>query len=135
MMKRLVLSFLLLALPAVAVQAGNQVSVRLIAILPGPSSDSSGVNDVLDVLKNNIGENRYLLSAEDKVSLPADKQELVLAHVTLVCSGTQKSFQISVSTKGKQVINTNVELEDGKPFILGGTAGKKSKFVLVFVAK
>ena len=135
MMKRLLLSFVLLACLGIAAEAGSQVSVRLVAIMPGPSSDSSGVNDVLDALKNNIGENRYLLSAEDKISLPADKQTVTLAHVTLVCSGTQKNFQILVSTKGKQVINTNVELEDGKPFLLGGTAGKKSKFVLVFVAK
>jgi hypothetical protein len=135
MMKSLVLSFLLLVGMGVAANAGSEVSVRLVAILPGPSSDSSGVNDVLDVLKNNIGENRYLVSAEDKISLPADNQIVGLAHVTLTCSGTQKNFQISVSTKGKQVINTNVELEDNKPFILGGTAGKKNKFVLVFVAK
>jgi len=136
MMKRLVLSFLLLAGMAVAGDPpGGQVSVRLVAILPGPASDSVGVNDVLDALKNTIGDKRYLVSAEDKIDLPADKQKLTLEHVTLVCTGTRKDFQITVSLKGKQVINTNVELEAGKPFILGGTSGNKSKFALVFVVK
>jgi len=139
MMKRLILSLWLLTCLTAAADIGTntaaQVSVRLVAILPGPSSDSVGVNDVLDALKNTIGEKRYLLSAEDKIVLPADQQRVSLAHVTLVCSGTQKNFQISVSLKGKQVINTNVELEDGKPFILGGTSGNKSKFALVFVVK
>jgi len=135
MMKRLILSFLLLACLGPVAEAGSEVSVRLVAILPGPAADSVGVNDVVDVLKKNIGDNRYLLSAEEKISLPADKQRVALTDVLLVCSGDQKNFQISVSRKGKQLINTNVELEDGKPFILGGTSGKKSRFVLVFVVK
>lgn len=138
MMKRLILSFLLLTCLAAAADpganTGAQVSVRLVAIMPGPASDSSGVNDILDALKNTLGDKRFLLSAEDKIVLPADQQRITLEHVTLVCSGTQKNLQISVSIKGKQVISTNVELEDGKPFILGGTA-KKSRFALVFVVK
>ena len=134
-MRRMMLSFLLLTCLGPAAEAGSEVSVRLVAILPGPAADSVGVNDVVDVLKKNIGDNRYLLSAEEKISLPADKQRVALTDVLLVCSGDQKNFQISVSRKGKQLINTNVELEDGKPFILGGTSGKKSKFVLVFVVK
>ena len=134
-MKRWLLSLVLLMGLAATAQAGSQVSIRLVAILPGPSSDSVGVDDVLAVLKKNIGENRYMVSAEDKISLPADNQAVSLVDVTVVCSGTQKDLQISVRHKGKQLINTNVSLEDGKPFILGGASGKKSKFVLVFVAR
>jgi len=134
-MKRSIPMFLLMACLAVSVRAGNEVSVRLVAVQPGPSSQSIGVDDVLDVLKKNLGENRYMVSAEDKIKLPADKQSITLAPVLLICSGNQKSLQISVRTKSKEVINTNVELEDGKPFILGGTSGKKSKFILVFVVK
>ena len=130
----LLLAFAFLAAPALA---GDKMDIRLVAILPGVPADSTGVDDIVGLLKKNLGENRYDLAGQDSISLPANQTKVSLAHVILLCSGSQKNLQISVSTrtsKGKSLIDTNVSLEDGKPFLLGGT-GKKTKFVLVFVTK
>lgn len=133
-MRTIVLSAVVLVCLTASVHAGSQIDVRLVTILPGSSSDSSGVDDIIGVLKKNIGENRYSVAGQDTIGLPASGQTSDLGNVLLTCSGDQKNLQITVSTKGKVIVNTNVELESGKPFILGGTQGK-TKFVLVFVAK
>lgn len=124
--------FMALALPALA---GGQVSIRLVAVLPGNSSDSVGVNDILGALRKNVGENRYLAEIENTIKLPADKQEVPMVDVSVVCSGDRDNLEIVVRRNNKAIITTTVTLDPGKPFILGGIGGKKNKYILVFVAK
>jgi hypothetical protein len=129
------LALVLFVASVLPVLAGGQVSVRLVAMLPGNASDSVGVDDVLGALKKNIGEHRYLAEVENSINLPANKQEVPMVEVSVIGSGDKDNFQIEIRRKNKAIINTTVKLDPGKPFILGGIDGKKGKYILVFVIR
>ena len=115
--------------------AGRSLSVRLVHATNEGQGSAAGLEDVQHALKQSLPYTTFRLLSSASVPLPANNDAASLDSVTIRCSGSQESLTITVNQGGKQILNTTVNLRDGKPFILGGLPAKEGKKVLVFVAR
>ena len=115
--------------------AGNNLSIRLVEAGNRKKASSSGVPDVISILKKSFSYNSYNLTASGRMTLPAKKSTQKLGEYVVTCSGKQKNLSIRVMHNNKTIINTTVSLHDNKPVMVGGFPAKNGEFILVFIAK
>lgn len=131
---------------------GDIVSVRLVEAVKESSSSSSGggksgglgrgivgkgLKDVAKTLTENVPSlNQYNVLASGAVKIPAQNSTVALGDYAVVCSGTQQNLTILVSKNKKEILKTTVQLEDGKPFVVGAfPAGENKQHLLIFVVQ
>jgi hypothetical protein len=119
------------AIPAMA----GDLSIRLVEATNGEGVSSSGLEDVVEVLKRNLAYQNYTLAGEATVGLPAKGETRQLRNYTVVFSGPKDNLSITVKQGSKRLLATTVKIESGTPLILGGFPSKTGKMVLVFVAE
>jgi hypothetical protein len=86
-----------------------------------------------NLLKSNLPFKRFELVDSKSLSLPGDKT-VPLKDYALSCSGSAANLTIKVAHKGKQVMNSKVSIEAGKPLIVGGfpdAADKGARVLLI----
>ena len=113
---------------------GGNLSIRLAEASQDGQGVAPSLRDVADALKQvGFGDCRMVSSVS--VLLPAVDRTVSLGEFTVKCSGPQNNLQVSVKQGGKELLNTTINLQTNKPFVLGSLSGKKSKMALVFLAK
>ncbi len=134
---RLTIASCMLCLLAMPCLAGQDVLVRLVRVESGQKQEvRSGIDDVLDLLKTTVSStNTYKLVASLAVTVPAKPVSRGFDRFTLVCSGDQKNFSITVSRGDTEVLKTSLELKENKPVVLRGLTGKKSELILILLAR
>ena len=115
--------------------AGDNLSIQLIEASNKKDATSSGVQNIISILKKSLPYNSYNLVASGSTKLPTRKTTQKLGEYIVSCSGKQKNLSIKVTRKKQTLLNTTVNLSDNKPFMLGGFPSKNGKFILVFIAK
>ena len=87
------------------------------------------------LLKSNLPFKRFTLVDKKTVPLPGGKP-MPLKDYTLTCTGTAANLSISLAHKGRNVMTSNVKIEEGKPLIVGGfpDASDKDARVLLILS-
>ena len=134
-MKTWCLAFLCLCAWTLPAMAGSSMSIRLVEASAQGKGDSSGLEDVVDVLKKNLPLPFYTLVDRTRISLPANGKPLNLGSYTITCTGSQDALVIVVQQGARKLLQTSVKLDNKSPLVLGGFPSEKGKMVLVFVVK
>ena len=103
----------------------------------GVAKIDSGLKSFEKLLKSNLPFKRFTLVDTKTVSLPAGKP-IPLKDYTLTCKGAASNLSISLSHKGRKVVNSNVKIEQGKPLIVGGfpdASDKNARVLLILSVK
>jgi hypothetical protein len=131
---RLILLSLALALWA---PAGELLTLRLVEArnLRGPAVDDRELADVQQVLKSSLPFNSFTVLDTQQTRLPANSTLKLRRDFAVECRGEQGNLTLRVEREGRQLLTTNVQLQDGKPLILGGFTVDGGKLILVLVAR
>jgi len=120
-----------------AASAGSTLSLRLVEArnMRGTSAMDKELEDVYKVLKESLPFNSYTVIDTQQTSLPASSTLDMARDYHVTCTGEQRSLQIIVEHRGRQVLTTRVELQDGKPLIIGGFSFEGGKLILIVVSR
>ncbi len=121
----------LLVLPVLAAQS---VSIRLVHATNQSAPSTSGVEDVASVLSRTFPFNHFRVLASASQRLPANGASSLDGY-SVSCSGPQGALKITVRRGGRELVNTTVGLQDGKPLVLGELPCDSGRMFLVFVAR
>ena len=129
------LAAILLIASTAAAWAGNTLSMRLVEASNGDGGMDSSLNDVASALRGQLAFKSYRRVASGSVPLPANKNKASLSGYTITCSGPQNALAIKISKGRSNLVNTTVNLRDGRPLLLGGFPSKNGKMIVVFIAR
>jgi len=124
----------LLALGAGVAAAGERLSIRLVEARQGEREElAPQLRDVARLLRDNLPYAAYELLDSRTVSLPA-KGAVPMAHeFTLYCYGMEDQLSLTLDHGGRVVLQTQIALREGRPFILGGFPGPRGGRILLVV--
>jgi len=120
-----------LAMPGLA---GGNLSIRLAEATPEEKGVPPSFSDVAAALRQ-VGFADCRLVASVAVFLPAKNWTATLGEFSVKCSGPQNNLEVSVRQGGRELLNTTINLQTGKPFVLGSLSGRKSKMAMVFLVR
>ncbi len=124
---------LLLLFSVWSAQAADSVLIRLVeAVQEGPS-DTSGIEDVVRLLKETLGVTHYRLRAQTSMALPAENVTRSLSEYAVTCTSGQDKSRLAVTVRygGRELLTTEISLKSNSPVVLVLSSGKKRSMVLV----
>ena len=103
----------------------------------GDAKIDAGLKSFEKLLKSNLPFKRFTLVDTKTVALPGGKP-IPLKDYTLTCKGAASNLAISLSHKGRKVVNSSVKIAQGKPLIVGGfpdASDKNARVLLILSVK
>ena len=132
-MKQMIL-IIALVCSAVAAQAQDSMTVRMVkASNSGRASIDASLKQFERLFTSSIPFKSFQALGSKKVRLPANGPVAIQGY-TLNCRGGASSLSLTLKSGRKQVLQTSVRLQKGKPLVLGGFPAAddpKAKVLLV----
>jgi hypothetical protein len=127
--------FIVALFVATTVLAGSSLSMRLVEASNTGGGVASSLEDVAGALRGQLPFNTYQQLAAGSTALPASGSTSQLGDYQITCSGPQNALAIKVARGRRTLINTTVNLRDGKPVLLGGFPSAGGKLIIVFKSR
>lgn len=117
--------------------AGERLTVRLIKASQGKKVVDPKLQDAAAFLMENLPYKTFELIDKNEFSLPAKAVKAPLSGGTyiLFIDGVQNQLRLRLLNGEREIVETEVRLQDGVPFVLGAFPGseKKSRMLILLV--